>query len=198
MLYLSMLSDVLSWSLVFVIVCFILNESYFFFFILFLCGYLGFVCFVTLLCCFCFFKKKTASELRISDWSSDVCSSDLEPDVAQRAREARHRIEQQQHALALVAEVLGDGGADPRRAAALERGPVRGGDHDHRPGQAGVAEVVVDEFVDLAAALANLDDEVDVGIAAAREHAQQGALAAARNCEDAHPLAFAGGHRRFR
>src|SRR3546814_4951450 len=27
--------------------------------------------------CFCFFKQKTAYELRISDWSSDVCSSDL-------------------------------------------------------------------------------------------------------------------------
>src|SRR3546814_10665471 len=27
--------------------------------------------------CFCFFKQKTASEMRISDWSSDVCSSDL-------------------------------------------------------------------------------------------------------------------------
>src|SRR3546814_17992410 len=26
-----------------------------------------------------FFKQKTAYELRISDWSSDVCSSDLEP-----------------------------------------------------------------------------------------------------------------------
>src|SRR3546814_1009123 len=25
-----------------------------------------------------FFKKKTAYEMRISDWSSDVCSSDLE------------------------------------------------------------------------------------------------------------------------
>src|SRR3546814_1531729 len=30
-----------------------------------------------LLCCF--FKQKTAYELRISDWSSDVCSSDLPP-----------------------------------------------------------------------------------------------------------------------
>src|SRR3546814_6556631 len=29
-------------------------------------------------CCFFFiFKQKTAYELRISDWSSDVCSSDL-------------------------------------------------------------------------------------------------------------------------
>src|SRR3546814_1267982 len=31
-------------------------------------------------CCVCwffFFKQKTAYEMRISDWSSDVCSSDL-------------------------------------------------------------------------------------------------------------------------
>src|SRR3546814_6806036 len=34
-------------------------------------------------CCFCllfFFKQKTAYEMRISDWSSDVCSSDLARD----------------------------------------------------------------------------------------------------------------------
>src|SRR3546814_2605013 len=38
-----------------------------------------------LICCYCshafsfffFFKQKTAYEMRISDWSSDVCSSDL-------------------------------------------------------------------------------------------------------------------------
>src|SRR3546814_887162 len=29
--------------------------------------------------CFFFFKQKTAYEMRISDWSSDVCSSDLLP-----------------------------------------------------------------------------------------------------------------------
>src|SRR3546814_1047612 len=28
-------------------------------------------------CCFFLFKQKTAYEMRISDWSSDVCSSDL-------------------------------------------------------------------------------------------------------------------------
>src|SRR3546814_2830800 len=28
---------------------------------------------------FFFFKQKTAYEMRISDWSSDVCSSDLHP-----------------------------------------------------------------------------------------------------------------------
>src|SRR3546814_4905940 len=30
-----------------------------------------------LVCVFFFFKQKTAYEMRISDWSSDVCSSDL-------------------------------------------------------------------------------------------------------------------------
>src|SRR3546814_2487159 len=30
-----------------------------------------------LILCFFFFKQKTAYEMRISDWSSDVCSSDL-------------------------------------------------------------------------------------------------------------------------
>src|SRR3546814_3335490 len=31
---------------------------------------------------FFFFKQKTAYEMRISDWSSDVCSSDLLDDIA--------------------------------------------------------------------------------------------------------------------
>src|SRR3546814_20987389 len=33
-------------------------------------------------CGFFFFKQQTAYELRISDWSSDVCSSDLPPSRA--------------------------------------------------------------------------------------------------------------------
>src|SRR3546814_3667061 len=32
---------------------------------------------LVMLYCFFFFKQKTAYEMRISDWSSDVCSSDL-------------------------------------------------------------------------------------------------------------------------
>src|SRR3546814_4613706 len=32
--------------------------------------------------CFFFFKQKTAYEMRISDWSSDVCSSDLMTQIA--------------------------------------------------------------------------------------------------------------------
>src|SRR3546814_2078602 len=34
-----------------------------------------------------FFKQKTAYELRISDWSSDVCSSDLQSPAAGRPRD---------------------------------------------------------------------------------------------------------------
>src|SRR3546814_14638721 len=40
---------------------------------------------------FFFFKQKTAFELRISDWSSDVCSSDL--DQCDRAGCVRRRVE---------------------------------------------------------------------------------------------------------
>src|SRR3546814_10813898 len=36
--------------------------------------------------CFFFFKQKTAYELRISDWSSDVCSSDLSEPPPKRPR----------------------------------------------------------------------------------------------------------------
>src|SRR3546814_1402980 len=35
------------------------------------------MCMLYVLCVF-FFKQKTAYEMRISDWSSDVCSSDLD------------------------------------------------------------------------------------------------------------------------
>src|SRR3546814_499809 len=40
---------------------------------------------------FFFFKQKTAYEMRISDWSSDVCSSDLE-DFAARAKALNYNI----------------------------------------------------------------------------------------------------------
>src|SRR3546814_6583403 len=60
--------------------------------------------------CFCFvlflffFKQKTAYELRISDWSSDVCSSDL-PGTGALARHRRDLVRQ------LGGEALLDGGA---------------------------------------------------------------------------------------
>src|SRR3546814_10776841 len=49
------------------------------------------VCRCTMFCFygFFFFKKKTAYEMRISDWSSDVCSSDLAGRPG--GRRARHQ-----------------------------------------------------------------------------------------------------------
>src|SRR3546814_7305446 len=42
---------------------------------------------------FFFFKQKTAYEMRISDWSSDVCSSDLAIGAAQLAIHVERYIE---------------------------------------------------------------------------------------------------------
>src|SRR3546814_5984923 len=39
---------------------------------------------------FFFFKQKTAYEMRISDWSSDVCSSDLLKEAYVKARYSKH------------------------------------------------------------------------------------------------------------
>src|SRR3546814_4964028 len=47
----------------------------------------------SLLCVFFFFKQKTAYELRISDWSSDVCSSDLPPIVSVNVSRRRAHAE---------------------------------------------------------------------------------------------------------
>src|SRR3546814_10826783 len=45
-----------------------------------------YVCFLV----FFFFKQKTAYEMRISDWSSDVCSSDLADPLALLTRVEVH------------------------------------------------------------------------------------------------------------
>src|SRR3546814_1005901 len=47
------------------------------------------ICFVV----FVFFKQKTAYEMRISDWSSDVCSSDLSRGIL-RARRSWRKVAQ--------------------------------------------------------------------------------------------------------
>src|SRR3546814_3462474 len=63
---------------------------------------------VRCVCCFFFFKQKTAYEMRISDWSSDVCSSDLRPcDEREQCRDDQHsRLRREHHAAAV--EIVGD------------------------------------------------------------------------------------------
>src|SRR3546814_2988726 len=51
-------------------------------------NYLVLLFFELTLLFFFFFKQKTAYEMRISDWSSDVCSSDLKP-ISQKPAEVR-------------------------------------------------------------------------------------------------------------
>src|SRR3546814_20055946 len=64
------------------------------------CLYYNCLCFF-----FFFFKQKTAYELRISDWSSDVCSSDL---IATALEAGQFSVdEKQRHALAAGFRILG-------------------------------------------------------------------------------------------
>src|SRR3546814_2500310 len=78
---------------------------------------------VFLFCCFSFFfffKQKTAYELRISDWSSDVCSSDLHESGTDRAdrraagdlRSSRNRF---------VAQFVGSGNIFPVKVRDMDR-----------------------------------------------------------------------------
>src|SRR3546814_19809107 len=74
---------------------------------------------------FFFFKQKTAYEMRISDWSSDVCSSDLKPgrhtsraagrDLAQVADPARR----QHGIIAKLLVVMSDCGGEALRKTVL-------------------------------------------------------------------------------
>src|SRR3546814_3583156 len=80
---------------------------------------------------FFFFKQKTAYEMRISDWSSDVCSSDLQDRVveldADRGEPAvHHRRPVRAQAPEHQADPLQAGSAG-RRAGEAYRGSLPGG-----------------------------------------------------------------------
>src|SRR3546814_7340903 len=81
---------------------------------------------------FFFFKQKTAYEMRISDWSSDVCSSDLRRTRARgRRRLSRLRAEEQCRLQRLQGSArAGAGKRQPRSAAAY---PKRTDQADERP-----------------------------------------------------------------
>src|SRR3546814_3198068 len=73
--------------------------------------------------CFVFFKQRTAYEMRISDWSSDVCSADLKADI----HVALHHVHRDVERVGLLAgEAQEIAGANlvlaPRAALGIERG----------------------------------------------------------------------------
>src|SRR3546814_5013177 len=84
---------------------------------------------------FFFFKQKTAYEMRISDWSSDVCSSDLDGPVEARRGRRTHPVHERLRSSAREQRrVHRRTGAVARRrvgplrrrgAAARDRRPVR-------------------------------------------------------------------------
>src|SRR3546814_14991308 len=70
---------------------------------------------------FFFFKQKTAYEMRISDWSSDVCSSDLDEIALGRAI---------QHLAVGIHDLKFHSKQRPRRRSGLQgRSPRQGRDH---------------------------------------------------------------------
>src|SRR3546814_8974379 len=94
---------------------------------------------------FFFFKQKTAYELRISDWSSDVCSSDLERVRSENVGECGivdhpHRSVDQRGAargigftprpcqplFGKVAAASGRSGGQPLEQSVKQRAPTRG------------------------------------------------------------------------
>src|SRR3546814_8668094 len=97
---------------------------------------------------FFFFKQKTAYEMRISDWSSDVCSSDL------RARWQSHRLQ---------ARGRGQGGRDRRLLVdrmARQANPRRGHGQDHgRPHNARHADALRRQAHDLRRLRADRSEE---------------------------------------
>src|SRR3546814_7557911 len=72
-----------------------------------MCSY-GWLLFVL----FFFFKQKTAYELRISDWSADVCSSDLAAAFGERALRAEFDLELARQILPFELLILADIGGD--------------------------------------------------------------------------------------
>src|SRR3546814_8998521 len=107
-------------------------------------------CFLFLVCLFFFFfKQKTAYEMRISDWSSDVCSSDLEMNLklfGQRngGRYVEHNVDgllrgdfkTRMEGLAIGVQ---NSLISPDEARALENRPAKGRSEERRVGKEGVS-----------------------------------------------------------
>src|SRR3546814_1612450 len=68
---------------------------------------------ISVCCFFFFFKQKTAYEMRISDWSSDVCSSDLSRAVTEISDQPRLTAAQRVDARVGFAEVQAEGAGHP-------------------------------------------------------------------------------------
>src|SRR3546814_9861982 len=73
-----------------------------------------------------FFKQKTAYEMRISDWSSDVCSSDLF-ELRERHRAAGFLNEQRAKLFGIIRDLGSHGAQNVAARAGREIAPGRKG-----------------------------------------------------------------------
>src|SRR3546814_13972037 len=96
----------------------------------------GYLLYIDVFFFFFFFKQKTAYEMRISDWSSDVCSSDLQHDRrqhdeggAEERAEDRPEPADDHHEQDLEGAVDVEGQRLPRAEA--QEPPHGAGDADH-------------------------------------------------------------------
>ena len=119
-----------------------------------------------------------------------------EADLALRHGKARDAVDEAEH---VAARGRGRYSAMRERQigrlAAHQRRFVRGRDDDDAARQALGPEIVLDEFLHFAAALADQPDHRRVGGGVARDHRQQHRLADAGAGEDAHALAAAAGQK---
>ena len=118
-----------------------------------------------------------------------------QPDLALRHGKAGDRIHQHQHIFAEVAEIFRDRQRQIGRLAAHQRRFVRGRDHHHGARETGRAQIVLQEFLHLAAALADQADHRNVGRHVAGQHRQKHRFADTRARKDAHALAAADGEK---
>src|SRR3546814_1885924 len=113
------------------------------------------LCHVRVICFFVFFfKQKTAYEMRISDWSSDVCSSDLDS-------EALNPPVPEPHVL-IVGSALRSEASDLIEISLRRMGlqPKRIGGHEEKDGAAAFR-------IALGQAIATIDRPGDAALAAA-------------------------------
>ena len=92
-----------------------------------------------------------------------------------------------------VTKILGQRHHQVRRLAPCHGRLVGSGDNHHRTRQPRFSQVVLEELLDLAAALADQSDHVDIRLGKARQHGEQNRLANSGTGKD--PNALAAAHR---
>ena len=110
-----------------------------------------------------------------------------------RLGQTGQRIHQQQDPHPGVSEKFPDRGRKKGAAYSHERRLIRSGDYDHRAAEPFRSQILLQKFFDLATALANQGDNIDVGLGIAADHSQHHALADTASRKDTDLLTAATG-----